>query len=336
MNPAHIILSASAAMRLACSGIATGWLKLWLLSAGADHVSIRFLEETNLKEIRGWQLIIASEAELMRVAVTHGKHIRIGDDGRNRLVGADSFALIDPDRAGWHYELREKGDMVVLLPEGDVVWQREKWLSIFLGNRFLLPAQIWIGEEGGIELEPGLRGQIADLLVKPAHPEFLMNDSGLLPEEQVLFELNRHGWGVRFAESCTGGGMAERMSRIPGASEVLDSGWITYSNDAKHRLLKVPRRLLARYGAVSRETAEAMAGRGRDRRKHACLAITGIAGPGGGSEEKPVGTVWIAVATPDGGISSRCLTLSGSRSEIRTRSILGGMALLISILEPRI
>jgi len=332
MNQAHLILSASATMRLACSGITTGWLRLWLLSAGADHVSIRHLEETDFREIGGWQLIIAAEAELLRVAVAHGKRIRIDDDGKQGLLGADSFSLKDPDRMGWYYGSKEMGGMVVLLPEGDCAWQRKKWLLPFLGKRFQLSAQVWTGEEGGIELEPGLRGQIADLSVKPAHPEFLLNESGYLPEEQLLTGLKRQGWRVRFAESCTGGGMAERMSRIPGASEVLDGGWITYSNDAKHRLLKVSRRLLARHGAVSREVAEAMASRGRDR-KHACAAITGIAGPGGGSEEKPVGTVWVAVATPDGGLFSRCLSLSGSRSEIRARSTLGGMALLISILE---
>jgi len=334
LKQAHIILSSSAAIRLACSGITAGWLELWLRSAGADQVSIRLLEETDFGEIDGWQLIIGEESELLRVAVAHGKHIRIDDQGGRGLLGSDRLVLTNPDRSGWYYDAADAKGVVVLLPAGDVGYQREKWLMPFLGNRRMLPAQVWTGEEGGIELEPGLRGQVADMSVKPVHPEFLLNNSGLLPEEQLLTGLRQRGWRVRFAESCTGGGISERMSRIPGASEALDCAWITYSNNAKHRLLRIPNRLLSRHGAVSREVAEAMASRGSDR-NHACLAITGVAGPAGGSKEKPVGTVWVAVATPDGVISSRHLKLPGSRSEIRARSIISGMALLISVLEER-
>jgi len=333
MNKARIVLSETARMHLAAAGIGTGWLKVWLLSAGAEQVSIHALECEGRADIRGWQLYIGTESELLRLALAHGKKICVRDGRQRDLIGVQSVNLVNPCRQAWYYDQGGKNGRVVLLPIGDVAYQREKWLSVFLENRMLLPVQIWVGEEGGIELEPGLRGDVHQS--QPVRDEVLLNDGGYLPEEQLLFLLNRYGWRLRFAESCTAGGVSERMSRIPGASEVLDCAWITYSNDAKQSLLKVSRRLLAKHGAVSQEVSEAMADRGRDRR-HACVSVTGIAGPGGGSKEKPVGTVWIAAATPDGSMSSNCLTLSGSRSEIQSRSIVAGMTLLISLLAVQI
>lgn len=329
MKKARIVLSETARMHLAAAGIGTGWLKVWLLSAGAEQVSIHALEPDSRTDIQGWQLYIGTESELFRLALAHGKKICVRDRGQRDLIGVQSVNLVNPCRHAWYYDQGSKKDLVMLLPIGDLAYQREKWLSVFRENRMLLPAQVWAGGEGGIELEPGLRGDV--LRSQSVRGGTLLNDGGYLPEEQLLFLLNRYGWRLRLAESCTGGGISERMSRIPGASEVLDCAWITYSNDAKHSLLKVSRRLLAKHGAVSQEVAEAMADRGRDKR-HACVSITGIAGPGGGSEEKPVGTVWVAVATPDGGMSSRYLTLSGSRSEVQSCSIVAGMSLLISLL----
>jgi len=330
MNRARIVVSETARLHLALASVGTGWLKVWLLSAGAAQVSVHALEHEDCPDIKGWQLYIGTESELLRVALVHGKQICIRDGGRRDLIGVQRVALDNPCRQAWYYSQDRERGLVMLLPVGDVAYQRERWLSVFLEGRALLPVRVWSGDEGGIELEPGLRGEV--LPSQQVRDVSLLNDRGYLPEEQLFSLLNQKGWRLRLAESCTGGGMAERMSRIPGASAVLDCAWVTYSNEAKHTLLKVSRRLLVKSGAVSQSVAEAMAGKGWDR-QHACIAVTGIAGPDGGKDEKPVGTVWIAVATPDGDMVSKCFMFPGSRNEIRTRSVLAGMSLLIAILD---
>ena len=121
------------------------------------------------------------------------------------------------------------------------------------------------------------------------------------------------------AESCTGGLIAKRVTDIAGSSGWFERGLVVYSNQAKQDLLGVSPELLARYGAVSRECAEAMA-RGLlvMTPAHWAIAVTGIAGPGGGSPEKPVGLVWIAWERRGEPVESRALQLSGSREDIRT------------------
>lgn len=110
------------------------------------------------------------------------------------------------------------------------------------------------------------------------------------------------------AESCTGGMIAVAITDIAGSSDVFDRGFVTYSNDAKTEMLSVPPEVLMRYGAVSQETAEAMA-RGAIDHSHAdiAVAITGIAGPTGGSREKPVGLVHFALADKFGSVTHRML-----------------------------
>lgn len=129
-------------------------------------------------------------------------------------------------------------------------------------------------------------------------------------EEVVVDLLTRLGATVSAAESCTGGLLAHRLTNVPGASAVLHRSYVTYSNDAKSALLGVPEDLLAAHGAVSAEVAESMATGclNQSGATHA-LALTGIAGPGGGSEAKPTGTVFIALASRTGGstvVSRRC------------------------------
>jgi nicotinamide-nucleotide amidase len=120
-------------------------------------------------------------------------------------------------------------------------------------------------------------------------------------EDTVARQLATAGLTVALAESCTGGLIAHRLIRPAGASMYLDGGVVAYSNAAKHRWLSVPQDLLARYGAVSGETARAMAEGVRARAEtDLALATTGIAGPSGGSAEKPVGLVFIALAHPEG------------------------------------
>ena len=108
------------------------------------------------------------------------------------------------------------------------------------------------------------------------------------------------------AESCTGGLIAGLLTEIPGSSDVVERGFVTYSNEAKEELLGVSRALLEAHGAVSEPVARAMAeGALKHARAERSIAVTGIAGPGGGSDQKPVGLVYIAVARPEGDIMVR-------------------------------
>ncbi|HUR40657.1 MAG TPA: CinA family protein [Verrucomicrobiae bacterium] len=123
------------------------------------------------------------------------------------------------------------------------------------------------------------------------------------------------------AESCTGGLVAKRITDIAGSSAWFERGFVTYSNASKRELLGVSQDVLDRVGAVSRECAEAMArGLMVMTPAHWGVAITGIAGPGGGSPEKPVGLVWLAWASRDGAVQSEALQLGGSREAIREAS----------------
>jgi len=117
--------------------------------------------------------------------------------------------------------------------------------------------------------------------------------------KRVLEVFRARGLKVATAESCTGGLVAAALTEIAGSSDVLDCGFVTYSNEAKRAMLGVSASTLKRYGAVSGETAAAMA-EGALKHSHAdiAVAITGIAGPGGGSKDKPVGLVYIGLATP--------------------------------------
>jgi nicotinamide-nucleotide amidase len=116
--------------------------------------------------------------------------------------------------------------------------------------------------------------------------------------EQVVIELaKKQGRKIATAESCTGGFVAHRLTNVPGASAVLEYGWVTYANEAKIAEIGVPSELLARHGAVSEEVARAMAeGALKNAGADVAVSLTGIAGPDGGTVEKPVGTVWISVA----------------------------------------
>jgi nicotinamide-nucleotide amidase len=139
--------------------------------------------------------------------------------------------------------------------------------------------------------------------------------------EQVLLNLLRHrGWRLATAESCTGGLVAARLTRVPGSSSVFPGGVVCYNDRAKERLLGVPRKTLARWGAVSRSTALAMArGAAHSLRAEVAVAVTGIAGPAGGTPSKPVGTVTWAVIHP-GGRSALSRRLSGDREKIRAHA----------------
>ena len=134
------------------------------------------------------------------------------------------------------------------------------------------------------------------------------------------------------AESCTGGGVGYAITAVSGSSAVFWGGIISYDNSVKHRVLGVPEEVLETKGAVSSECAAAMAGGARRHLKtDLAVSITGIAGPGGGSEEKPVGLVWFGLASKAGTITEKKV-FSGDRDTIRSASIEHALQLLLSCL----
>ena len=138
------------------------------------------------------------------------------------------------------------------------------------------------------------------------------------------------------AESCTGGLVAAALTEIPGSSDVVDRGFVTYSDDAKRETLGVPVATLKRHGAVSAQTAKAMAaGALKNARADIAVSITGIAGPGGGSKQKPVGLVYFAAASRDGRrIARKRLYGDIGRRRVRLCSVLEALALLQPLSRP--
>ncbi len=168
--------------------------------------------------------------------------------------------------------------------------------------------------------------------MRERHGPVLFSDDGSTVDEQVATMLA--GRRVAVAESCTGGLMAARLTERPGSSDCFLGGLVVYSNEAKVELAGVDPELLARVGAVSNEVAEALA-RGALRRFGADvgIGITGIAGPDGGSEEKPVGTVCFSVVAEGGNHITRTVRLPGGRPDIRDRSTTVALHLLRRLLR---
>lgn len=135
---------------------------------------------------------------------------------------------------------------------------------------------------------------------------------------------------VTCAESCTGGGVASAITEIAGSSGWFETGYVTYSNAAKTRLLGVAPALLEAHGAVSREVVLAMAeGACRDSGAYLGVAVSGVAGPGGGSEAKPVGTVWFAWGAL-GHLQAECFHLPGDRATVRRQAVVLSLAMLLA------
>lgn len=140
------------------------------------------------------------------------------------------------------------------------------------------------------------------------------------------------GWRLATAESCTGGMIAAACTDLAGSSDWFDRGFVTYSNIAKSEMLGVESALIARDGAVSESVARAMAtGAQREAGVEAALAVTGVAGPGGGSAAKPVGTVWFAWALP-GRVWSECRHFEGDRAAVRAQTRDHALAELVAAL----
>ncbi len=165
------------------------------------------------------------------------------------------------------------------------------------------------------------------------HRDQLFSRDGSTVDEQVASLLLSSGRTVAVAESCTGGLMSARLTERAGSSEYFLGGAVVYSNEAKVSMAGVDPDLIARFGAVSNEVAEALAvGAAARFGADLGIGITGIAGPGGGTEEKPVGTVCFSVCSRDGARLTRRLRLPGSRSDVRDRSTTVAMHLLRRVL----
>jgi nicotinamide-nucleotide amidase len=188
--------------------------------------------------------------------------------------------------------------------------------------------------------EPAEQGvyEAFEAVVRARHADTLFSDDGSTVDDQVaaLLRGDRSGSprSIATAESCTGGLLVARLTEKPGASDYVNGGIVVYENDAKVKQAGVPGELIERYGAVSAEVAQALAQGARAKLgADVGVGVTGIAGPGGGSEEKPVGLVWLSVATEDGNQSkviqlTRSVNLPGSRADVRDRATTVAMHLV--------
>ncbi|MDX8393922.1 MAG: nicotinamide-nucleotide amidohydrolase family protein [Mariprofundales bacterium] len=296
------------------SGAGLGWLRAWLLSIGAKNVCFSMLQDDTWRLTTETKIFFADEKDLHDILVAHKKP-----------SGVNGIVLHNPARIAWHYLYRQAH--ILLLPLGDILYQRQSWLTPLLPELKTLPELIHVygHENGDIYLERGFSASL-----KAINANECLNNNGLLPEEQLLAQLCACQWQVRVAESCTAGGLAERISRVPGASQILKLGWIVYDNQVKEDILAVSTNSLQQYGAVSQAVVEEMA-QGGHAENTICIAISGIAGPDGGSREKPVGTVWIAVCLPDGKTHSQMINANGSRAQIRKQAINTAFVMLLQL-----
>lgn len=158
--------------------------------------------------------------------------------------------------------------------------------------------------------------------------------SDLLTEKAtaLLDRCRKNDLLVATAESCTGGLIMAALTAIPGSSDVVERGFVTYSNQAKIDMLGVPAAAILQSGAVSAEVAIAMVeGALHHSKANLAVSVTGIAGPSGGSDEKPVGTVYIAAMRQGGALACQRNLFSGSRDEIREESALAAMDMLLKL-----
>ncbi len=226
--------------------------------------------------------------------------------------------------------------------EGAVEYRREM-LRLFGMPESEIAATLRAAEDAGIELDRLevttclRRGEVEvvtrfeppdaevyarlEALVRERHADTLFSDDATTVDGQVLSLLAQAGETIAVAESCTGGLLSARLTELPGSSEVMAGGLVVYSNAAKTTLAGVPDALIARVGAVSMAVAVALANGARAALgADVGVGITGIAGPGGGSDCKPVGLVWLSASHRDGRRLTRSVTLPGGRADVRDRS----------------
>ncbi len=166
-------------------------------------------------------------------------------------------------------------------------------------------------------------------VVESRHADTLFSEDGSTVDQQVAALLRERSWTIATAESCTGGLLAARLTELPGSSDYVRGAIVAYANEVKVALADVSLELIETHGAVSSQVAEALA-RGARARAGADVGvgITGVAGPGGGSEEKPVGLVWISVVLEEQEPITRSVNLPGGRADVRDRSTTVAMHLV--------
>lgn len=150
--------------------------------------------------------------------------------------------------------------------------------------------------------------------------------------EEIGRRLTRHHWCIGTAESCTGGMLSAAITDVAGSSGWFEEGLVTYANESKERLLSVPKSVLESEGAVSQAVVEAMVAGVLARGADVAVATSGVAGPDGGSDEKPVGTVWFAWALPHK-VVSECRVFEGDRMSVRTQATIFALSELLALLE---
>lgn len=158
----------------------------------------------------------------------------------------------------------------------------------------------------------------------------VMSDAALSAQLVALLQKNK--WCIRCVESCTAGALTAALGAVSGVSSVLDRSWITYSNQAKHEEVGVPLGLIAAHGAVSAQVVTAMAEgavMGCDADTMA-ISISGIAGPSGGTSEKPVGTVWLGLKMPQQKVVAQGFLLQGDRQAVRQQAVVQALHMAVS------
>jgi len=170
-------------------------------------------------------------------------------------------------------------------------------------------------------------------IVRERHARVLYSDDGSHVDDQVAAMLVEQGLSVAVAESCTGGLLLGRLTDLAGSSAYLRGGVVAYANEVKVELVGVPAELIEAHGAVSEEVAVALAeGARRVVGADIGIGVTGVAGPGGGTEEKPVGLVWLALVGPDGRRIVRRADQRGTRADVRERATTSALHLLRRLL----
>lgn len=251
--------------------------------------------------------------------------------GDGQPVTRDGLSLAD-----WH---REGGRLRVRIHEPDLAEEAVVAALAAAGADPRAPGRFAAVAAGEDELRaalpasagcrPGLPGEWwVENAEGARHPGL---DGELRPPERLLgARLAAAGLTLATAESCTGGGIAERLTAVPGSSAYVERGWVTYTNAAKEALLGVPGGILEKHGAVSEPVARAMVQGALERSPaQLALAVTGIAGPGGGTADKPVGTVWIAAGRRGTEPVARRFQFPGARGEVRWRTVNAAIAMAL-------
>jgi nicotinamide-nucleotide amidase len=161
----------------------------------------------------------------------------------------------------------------------------------------------------------------------------MLSDATLNEAEALLAACRSKGIMLATAESCTGGLIAAALTAIAGSSDVVDRGFVTYSNEAKNQMIGVPMVLIDTHGAVSEQVASAMADGALARSRAAiAVAVTGVAGPGGGSAEKPVGLVWFGLARTGAPATAERQVFPGDRTAIRAAAVAHAFGMIRAVL----